>query len=154
MRIKKSTITAAIKPAKIKGTTFYKATVDDIIDAYSENKSNIWIKAMFEDIGFDAINFDNGLYGSKIIDDVLYICETDGHMVNVDNSKYDPEKLLDEVDITDIEDMVKEADSDIIHRYITEYEVFLPDFDKLAIDLLKSGDSFSELVRYYQEFEK
>lgn len=154
MKISKSTITATIKPAKTKGTTFYKATVDDIIKAYSDKNTNVWIKALFKDIGFDAINFEKGLYGSKVIDDALYICETDGHMVDVDNYKYDPEEMLEDISLADIEDMIQDATPDIIRRHITEYEVYMPDFDKLAIDLLKDGESFSELVRYYQEFEK
>lgn len=153
MRITKKSITAAIKPATIKGTKFYAATINDLIGAFSGDKDNVWIKAAFEEDGFDAINFKNSLLGSKVIDETLYICETDGMQVDIDNYEYDPEKILDEVDVSDIEDMIETADDDIIHKYISEYELNTPDFDKLGVKLLNDGVKFKDLVSGYEEFD-
>lgn len=153
MRITKKPITAAVKPATIKGTMFYSASIDDIIKAYSGKRDNVWVKSAFENLGFDAIDFDHSMYGSRVIDDTLYICVTDGKTVDIDSYEYEPEKILDEVNIKDIEDMIEPASDDIIKKHITEYEIFEPKYDDWASDLLKNGTTFEKLVKDYDEFD-
>lgn len=152
MKIYKS-IHAAVNPAQNPGTTFYSATVDDIIDAYGDVTLNAWIRQAFVDRGLDAIDYDHNLYGSAIIDDVLYICVTDGYDIEVNGEEVDPEEALSEYTPEDLSDYIKPATAEIIRRYITEYELKTPDFESLAIDLLRDGHTFSKLVTDYMEFE-
>lgn len=152
MKIYKS-IHAAVNPAQNPGTTFYSATVDDIIDAYGDVTLNAWIRQAFVDRGLDAIDYDHNLYGSAIIDDVLYICVTDGYDIEVNGEEVDPEEALSEYTPEDLSDYIKPATAEIIRRNITEYELITPDFESWAIDLLRDGYSFSKLVTDYMEFE-
>lgn len=152
MKIYKN-ITAAIKSAKNVGTTFYSVTADDIIEAYGDSTLNVWIRQAFVERGLDAIDYDNNLYGSKVIDDVLYICDTDGRDIEVNGNPTDPEDALDEYVVDELSEYIEPASAEIIRRYITEYELKDPDFEGWAIDLLRDGYDFSKLVTDYMDFE-
>ena len=146
-------INAAEKPAKHAGTTFYSATVDDIIDAYGDMTLNAWIRQAFVDRGLDAIDYDHNLYGSAVINDVLYICVTDGYEIEVNGEEVDPEESLSEYTPEELSDYIEPATAEIIRRNITEYELKTPDFESWAIDLLRYGYAFSKLVTDYMDFE-
>ena len=146
-------INAAATPAKNSGTTFYATTAEDIIKAYDDNSSNIWVRQAFIEEGLDAIDYDNNLFGSVVIGDTLYICVTDGKEIEVNGTLVDPETALTDYTPDDLSEYTKNASADIIKRYITEYEIKSPDFDKWAIDMLNDGVSFSDLVADYEDFD-
>lgn len=154
MRVKKSIHSASsIKAATTAGTTFYEVTLEDIQSAFNEDDANVWIGKMFELDGWDAIDFETALYGSQIIDDVLYICVTDGQDIKIKGEYVDPEAALEYYQLNHLSEYIKEGTSDIIKKYITEYEVVTPDFNKLAELLLKDGHLFTDIVKDAQEFD-
>lgn len=151
MKITKK-IYAAESDKRGSGTAFYSVTEDELKDYYSDEDTNVWMQALIKDKGFDAIDFDNNLFGSKIIDDVLYICVTDGRHITVDGKSIDPEEALDKYSVSELDGFISHGTDKLIHRYITEYEVYTPDFDKYAIELLRDHVPFDRLVSDYEEF--
>lgn len=152
MKILKSSIFADTKTATNSGTTFYYATIGDIIKAFESDDSNIWIQKAFTELEWDAIDLDNHLFGSQIVGDNLYICVTDGYDIEIDGNLVNPEEALELYTPDTLDDYIKPATDKIIHKYITEYELNTPDFDKWAVDLLEDNVEFSRLVRDYQDF--
>lgn len=153
MKIYRKSISASVSPAKNSGTTFYSASADDIIEAYGDVTLNVWVRKAFIERGLEAIDYDRNLFGSKVIDDVLYICVTDGQDIEVDGELVNPEEALEIYTPYELSEYIRPASKDIISRYITEYEIIIPDFDNWAIDLLNDVYDFSKLVKDYQEFE-
>ena len=136
-----------IMAAKHEGTTFYQTTLDAVISALENDKANVWLRAAIAESGFDALNFETGLWGSQVINDDLFICDTDGQKLNIDGTLINPETALEEYHLEALSPFIQQATDDIILRYITEYEIKTPDFDNLAIELLNGGWSFSELAK-------
>lgn len=135
------------------GTTFYQVSLKELQDSLKGSDANIWMQKAFEEDGFDAIEFKHSLFGSRVIDDILYICITDGYDITVNGKEVDPETALDYYNPeTELSDYVKLADDDIIMENITEYEMKPIDFDKWAADLLKDY-SFMDLVKAAKDFD-
>lgn len=150
----KRTSARAITAATSAGTTYYRATLQDVEDAIqNDTAANIWILKSFQELGWDAIDFKHRLFGSQIIDNDLYICETDGRDINVNGDMIDPESALLDYDIRQLSAYVEDATDDIILRYITTYEIKTPDFDKWAPDLLDDGNTFLQLADAAREFD-
>ncbi len=152
MKLIKNSIFSAVHPAKTSGTTFYAVTLEQIIDTYSKPDNNVWIMQSFIESGWDAIDYDNNLFGSQIIDDVLYICVTDGRDIIIDDENVDPEEALELYDIDDLGEYIQPASDQVIKKYITEYELNMPDFDKWAPSMISSKYDFTKLVDDYMEF--
>lgn len=133
------------------GTTYYTASLDDVISAMRSQGGNIWIYASFKKLGWDAIDFAHNLYGSQVIDNVLYLCITDGHDIDVNGESVNPEEALEDYDVSELSAYIQPADADIIRKYITQYEIKTPDFNNWADDLI-SDYYFTDLVRDAQEF--
>lgn len=133
-------------------TTFYRATLTDVVNATAED-GNLWVAYALFIYGWGAINFKSHLFGSKVIDDVLYICDTDGRDILVDNETVEPEMVLEEYSIEDLEFYIKDATPAVINRFITSYEIKTPDFNKWAPDLLKQGYTFIELAEDMEDFQ-
>jgi len=150
--VKASSITAAKTGV---GTTFYKATLSRVMKALEQDGANIWMIWAFQELGFDAIDFSHGLFGSQVRDvggeDVLYICVTDGYDIEVNGNMEDPEEALDYFGDSELADYIEEATNKIITDHITEYEIFTPQFDKWAPEMLRSGYSFTELADAKQD---
>lgn len=153
MKITKKVYGADRSEARKAGTTYYTITKDALRKAFGDDSENVWLKAAIEADGFDAIDLDKNLFGSKVIGDTLYLCITDGRDIMVDGIAVDPEEALDEYTPEQLSDFVAHATDKLIRRYITPYEIYEPDFDELAVDLLKGGVSFSRLVDDYEEFK-
>lgn len=134
-------------------TTFYKITYKKLIEAYEEY--NLFIYELLLDKGMDAIDIDL-LYGSAIIDDVLYLCDTDGKDIPVGSKLVDPEKALEECSLEDLASYIKPLTSneDILKK-VTEYEfdqkLLDSNVDDYAIELLKHKHPFAELIEHFQE---
>lgn len=133
-------------------TTFYKVNLDDVI-SYYENK-NAWIYAAFKYEGFDCLNIKD-MYGSKIIDDTLYLCVTNGVDIDVNGESVDPEEALDKYSIDDLSEYIKDATDKVIRDELDDAVIKdLDNNDKYtewALELLNSGFSFVDLVDSYNE---
>ena len=136
----------------IKGTTYYAVPLDMVLDYFSNKKENAWIWKSFDELGWDAIDFDHNLYGSQVIDDILYLCVTDSANIEVNGVSVDPEEALDIYAVEDLREFIEEPNDAIIKRYITEYEIFPPKFNEWASELLSKYD-FTKLTEDYQEFD-
>lgn len=153
MKITKKVYGADRNEARKAGTTYYTITKDALRKAFDGDSENVWLKAAIESDGFGAIDLDKNLFGSKVIGDTLYLCITDGRDIMVDGIAVDPEEALDEYTPEQLSDFVAHATDKLIRRYITPYEIYEPDFDELAVNLLKDGVSFGRLVDDYEEFK-
>ena len=141
-----------LKSEKIKdipglGTTYYKATLDQVIDVYLGKYENVILSFLLGTLEWDVLNFRSALYGSDVIDDVLYICVTDGMPIDVNGEEVDPEEALQDYDISELSEYIKPADSEIISKYVTEYEFNPIDIDSVAVEMLEDGYSFQEIAQ-------
>ena len=151
MKIRKNIMAARYSAQS--GTSFYEISLDDAISVFRSNNNNAWIYKSLLEYGWDCIDFQHNLFGSKVIDNTLYLCVTDGQEILVQDDFVDPETALNLYDLSELEDYIESADSDIITYYITEYEIDEPQFDKWAESLLKSGYTFTKLVSDYDSFD-
>lgn len=141
-----------ITAATQSGTTYYKTTVEQIIDTLKADEANPWLIAAFQNDGYDAIDYKHNLYGSAVLDDGLYICVTDGHDIEINGEQVDPEAALEDYPVEELSAFIKPATDDIIRRWITPDEIKVPWLDGWAADLLDSGYSFIELAEAAKEF--
>lgn len=136
------------------GTTYYRATEKQIKDAFHNDKdANIWVTALIDRDGLDALDFHDSLFGSKVIGDTLYICKTDGSDISVDGENVDPETALDDYSEDELSDYIEDADDKTIIKSITEYELNFKDVEQLAIELLTQNYAFSELYDAANEID-
>ena len=141
-----------VKTAMQKSNTYYRVTLDDIESVMQDSTdANIWSLKSFQEIGWDAIDFEHNLFGSQVIDDVLYICNTDGRDIDVRGEKVDPETALDDYKLSDLYTYIEDADEEIILKYNTPYEIKTPKFNNWASELLKDGYTFTDIVNDAQE---
>lgn len=133
-----------ITGARTRGTTFYKTTINQIISVLESHNMNIFDIEALKTYKFDALDID-AMYGSQIIDDNLYICDTDGELITVKDEKIDPEDAFIYYAPDELSKYIDNASDDIILKYITDYEINLIDIDRLAKNLLNDGHSFLDL---------
>lgn len=145
---------SVIQAAKSLGTKFYRCTLDNILSALENSKdANIWVVESIRQNGLDALNIESGLFGSKIIDNILYICRTDGKDITIDGESIDPEKALNLASIDQLSEYIEDADDKFIVKNITEYEVNFRDIDKLGQALLDQGHGCLELLKAAAEID-
>lgn len=133
-------------------TTFYKATLDEVDDALK--KENLWIQKSFKESGFECIDTEKGLFGTRVIDDVLYICDTNGEDIMVNGDEVDPEKALDNYDLADLSAYIKDATPAVIRKNIDEYTIRKPrtsEFNDWAKSMLRDGEDFESIAKDYME---
>lgn len=136
------------------GTTYYAAEIDDIIDAMDDNPdTNIWVRHAIEKSGLEALNLEDSLFGSAVIDDKLYICRTDGKDIQIAGQDVDPEKALSDYSVEELSAYIQPSTPEIITSSITEYEIKFPDINEAASDLLEVGHTFEELMKAATEIE-
>lgn len=141
-----------VTAATTSGTTYYKTDLKQVLDTL-KNKLNIFCWKSLETYGFSCIDFDVNLFGSYVDGDELYICTTDGEDIPVNSKLVDPENAMQNFDLKDLSPYIRPATPDIIERYITPYEVSIPDIDKAAKDLMDDKYTFADLVDAYEEIE-
>lgn len=146
---KKSSITAS---SRIIGTTFYEMNLYDAIDAIKEH-GNIWVAKALAEFGWNCVNLQDDLCGSRAIGDTLYVCVTDGNEISINGELVDPETVLEDYELSDIEHLIEPADGDDIVHYITEWDIDTPNFNKLAPELIAEGYKFTRLVSDYEDFD-
>lgn len=134
------------------GTVYYRVLAAQIESAYEDEDPFIYY-AVLED-GLDAINLDT-MVGSKVIDDELFICQSDGQEININGEMVDPFVALEDYTPEDLEDYIEDVDQKFILDNITIYEInrksILNNIDDAAKDALDRGYSFTNIVKYYDE---
>lgn len=128
------------------GTVYYRCSLAQVISALQESDANVWIIGELSEYGWSALDLDNNLFGSKIIRGTLYICRTDGYMIDIDGTEVDPEQALSEYGTEDLSAYIQDATDDIICASITGYELKFKDIENTAIQMLESGVSLKDLI--------
>lgn len=131
-----------------KAPVFRMITPDAFIDAFVESSNNIWLAAYVKDKVFDVLDLERNLFGSKIIDGILYYCEKNMDKIEIDGKTIDAEDALDEYSIEDLSmyiDVENPMSPDDILSTFTYYEMYPIDWDEYAKDLIKDN-SFYKVV--------
>lgn len=131
------------------GITYYKATIDDVVDAI-RNDSNLFVYYAMLALGFESIDLDHNLFGSYIDGNTIYLCDTDGEDIEVNGQMFDPEDAMEELGPEALESYIQDATPEIIRRFITPYELKF-DIDEGAYWLMKDGFRFTEIVKAYED---
>lgn len=138
---KRSQVT--IKAAQSSGTTFYKITLDEAIEALKgENEILLY---MLRNRGWSAIDLEGYFWGSAVEGETFYLCDTDGMEIDIRGEMFDPEQVIDELGLSAIEPYVQDATPEVIKRNITEYELAPLDLDRVAFEMLKEGYHFEKI---------
>ena len=147
----KSKIYSAIQ----EGTTFYHVTLDDAINYLSTKETNLILSYMISTYGWDSLDFSKGLFGSGLVNNDLYICQTDGYDIDVNGESVDPESAFDEYGPENLESYIEEATPQIIKRMITPYELIEDiDMNEVAVGIISSGHDFSELLKSLEDIDR
>lgn len=132
------------------GTVFYAVSLDAAIDAFKTD-GNLFLAAELETNRWNHLDLEHNLYGSGIIENVLYICVTDGHTINIADSDdgVDPEDLIDTygADFVDYAP-VADPDSSTIRKYLSAYEFTDLPINHLGYQLV-DRNNFEEVVEAY-----
>lgn len=147
-KIESVTITAAERFS----TTFYVASLDDVINALRDKDANVWLINELEDRGFEAIDFSK-IPGSAVIDNNVVICDTDGYAIQIGEDEVDPETAVEDYGLEALSAYVQEATPDVINRFITAYELVIKNVEASAISALEKGISFAKLYEGYSELQ-
>lgn len=142
-----SYIIAAATPG---GTVWYEAEFEQVRDSLKEE--NLILYGAFLTNGFDCIsNIDINLPGSYVHGDYLYICETDGQLINVNGDQVDPEYAMQEYEPEVLSAYIIPADDKIIQQKLTEYEITNYDIDEVADALFEEGYTFTTILSDYEK---
>ena len=146
-------IRSTVEPAVTQGTTFYRVTLDEVIDHFSDKSENVFILKSFEELGWDALDFHKHLYDSFICEDDLYICVTDGKQIRYNDKFISVDKLPKDIDLDELSKYIANANDPIIHRYITPYEIKTPPFTKWSKELEAEGYDKEKLRKDAERFK-
>ena len=154
----KSTKLQPVNAASNIGTTYYRATLDNVIQTLARNDANLFLLYLIEEYGFYALDFKKHMFGSAFVEenneDVIYICVTDGYEIEVDGEMVDPEEALENYAPIYLENHIQDANDDIIMRNITPYELVDFDEDQVAKGILRTYEvSFKKVASDLQDIE-
>lgn len=127
------------------GTTYYKATKDEVLEALTENETNIWVTYAISLEGLEIINIDQ-MFGSSIIDDMLYLCKTDGKDIRVKGEFVDPETALSNYSVSDLSEYIQPATPEILSSMLTEHEIKYFDIDSIGKHMIEEDDQSFEMM--------
>lgn len=134
------------------GTVWYEAEFEQVRDALKEE--NLILYGAFLTNGFDCIsNIDINLPGSYVQGDYLYICESDGELINVNGDQVDPEYAMEEYEPEMLSAYIVPADDKIIKQKLTEYEITNYDIDEVAYELFDEGYTFTTILADYEKIQ-
>lgn len=145
MNIKRTNISGA-ETKKI--PIFLMITPDAFIDAFKESSNNVWLAAYIEDQVFDVLDLERNLFGSKVIDGILYYCEHNLDEIEINGEAIDAEDALDNYSVEELSsyiDVENPMSADEILSTFTYYEMYPIDWDDYAEDLIKEN-SFIKVV--------
>lgn len=142
-----------IRAAEIPGgTVWYEAEFEQVRDVLKEE--NLILYGAFLTNGFDCIsNLDINLPGSYLEGDYLYLCETDGGLINVNGEDVDPESAMKDYGPEVLSAYIVPADSKIITQKLTEYEITNYDIDDVAYELFEEGYGFTTILAEYEKIQ-
>lgn len=130
----------------IQGTTYYRITMEEAKDAYNDENSIVFGALTL--YGWKAIDVYRYLVGSDIVDDVLYLCVTDGIEIEADDELLDPEEAMAAVGPDYLEAYIKSATAEIILKHLTPYDLADDiDIDEIVLYLLEAGYTFYDIVK-------
>ena len=129
------------------GTVYYKCTLDQIIDALSKEDENLWLQYALKEYGWKALNLDTYMFGSKIINNLLYLCKTDGYYINIDGEEVDPEEALDEYPLDKLAAYIQDFDEGVVRSTISMYDMAVVDLNVIAISMLEDGRDYTEITK-------
>ena len=130
----------------IQGTTYYKSTLEEAIDAYKDENSIVFGALTL--YGWEAIDVHRYLIGSDIVDDVLYLSVTDGIEIEADGELLDPEEAMAAVGPDYLQAYIESATPEIILKHLTPYDLADDiDIDEIVLYLLEAGYAFYDIVK-------
>lgn len=155
MIIKKANRQTPIMSAEtIAGTTWYPVTLKQFKDFAEDNIENVFLKYTIIYDGFDALDLDL-MYGTRIVDDTLYICSSDGKDIQVGNEEVDPEFALDKYSPDELSAYMEDVTDKVLESHTTandfNRELLEENLNNAAIEALQDDVDFSELIDYYDE---
>lgn len=134
------------------GTVWYEAEFEQVRDALEEE--NLILYGALLTNGFDCIsNIDINLPGSYLEGDYLYLCETDGKLINVNGEDVDPESAMQDYGPEVLSAYIIPAYSKIITQKLTEYEITNYDIDNVAYELFEEGYRFTTILADYEKIQ-
>lgn len=155
MIIKKTGRQTSIMSADyIAGTSWYPVSISKFSDFAEDHIENVFLKytALYD--GFDALDLDL-MYGTRVIDDTLYICSSDGKAIQVGNEEVDPEFALDNYTPDELHAYMEDVTDNVLISHTTAN-----DFDRklleenlrdAAIEALQDFVDFPKLIEDYNE---
>ena len=145
MNIKRTNISG---PETKKIPIFRMITPDAFIDAFKESSNNVWLAAYIEDQVFDVLDLERNLFGSKVIDGILYYCEHNLDEIEINGEVIDVEDALDNYSVEELSnyiDVENPMSADEILSTFIYYEMYPIDWNDYAEDLIKEN-SFIKVV--------
>ena len=136
-RLRRRNIMTAVEPAINPGTIYYRVTEDALKDVLDKS-DNFIFRYLVNTKGLNCFDLEDNLLGSMIIDNDLYICQTDGKDISVADTEVDPYDALDMYSIEELSDYIVDADEDIIKSKLTEYELQPIDVNKVCSDMIRN----------------
>ena len=138
----------------IAGTTWYPVTLKQFKDFAEDNIENVFLKYAVTYDGFDALDLDL-MYGTRIVDDVLYICSSDGKDIRVGNEEVDPEFALDTYTPDELSVYMEDVNDKVLESHTTvndfDKDLLKENLDNAAIEALQGGSDFPKLIENYNE---
>jgi hypothetical protein len=158
MIIKKTNKYTPIMSAEtIAGTSWYPVTAEEFKDYVEDNIENVFLKYTANYDNFEALDLDL-MYGTRIVDDVLYICSSDGKDIRVGDEEVNPEFALDEYTPDELSAYMEDVTDKVLESHTTvndfDKDLLKENLDNAAIEALQNGIDFSELIDYYDEIWK
>lgn len=128
------------------GTVFYHIT-EDQLSACADRSDNAIFQYMVDTYGLDAINTESNLYGSRIIDGDLYLCETDDKYIQVHGERVNPEHALDYFSVDELSDYIEEVDDEKLDKLLDGRELVEFDLDDVAEKMFQEGYSLEDITK-------
>lgn len=147
-------ITAAEE--KVMATLWYRVTMSQFADFIEKDEPNLFVRYTALSNYFDCLDLSQ-MYGSAIYDHTLYICDTNGQPIIVDNKDdVDPETAFKHYTPEDLQVYIIDADEKILLKYITyremDQELLEDERIDAAIEALQSGDyTIEDVIKDYNE---
>ena len=140
-------------------TKFYSVTENDLKDILVEGEdSNVFLYGAISTLGFDCLNLDS-MYGSGIVNSVLYLCDTNGKDIIVNGEDVAPGEALSECSIEDLSEYIYtgEDNPEIIRKELTAYELktlSTSQVNNIVKELITTENfKFLDILESYQEYE-
>lgn len=128
------------------GTVFYRVD-KDLLKKLADESDNTIFQFLVKEYSFNAFDFKKNLFGSGIVNNVLYVCNTDGSDILVNGDEVDPESALEDYNIEELEGYIQDIDVDDLSKYLTYYELDVPDMDGLITNMVKDGYAPTQIIR-------